>query len=115
MLFYEILEQFIGAEIELFENRTTGRLEIRPADIAIKKGTSGKYISDVGQDYVVIEFASMTGSHFDAYPFAQVTMRNWNDQLVVNTAKKQTVEEKDNRPLKSPPASSERSQKEEWF
>ncbi len=85
MQFYQILEQMIGAEVELFENRNTGRLEIRPSDAEAKSSSTGKYIGSVGEDYVVIEFRGLGNPHYDAYPFAQVTLRNWDDALLDST------------------------------
>ena len=37
MYLYEKLEELIGTEVELFENRNTGRLEIRPSEGEGKK------------------------------------------------------------------------------
>ncbi|MFO8009853.1 MAG: hypothetical protein R6U89_03470 [Dehalococcoidia bacterium] len=81
MHLYEVLQDMSGSEVELFENRNTGRLEIRPAAEGRKTSISGRYIGDVGEDYVVIEVKTVGGTHFDAYPFSQIVLRDWDDRL----------------------------------
>ncbi len=88
MFFYEKLEDLIGAEVELFENRNTGKLEIRPAEFEGKKAPTDSFISDVGQDYVTIEIRGVGKPYFDAYPFTQVTLRGWDDRLLAGKSKK---------------------------
>ena len=82
MQFYQLLEKLIGTEVELFENRNTGRLEIRPTSNDERAGSSGRFIYGVGEDYVTIEFRAVGVPHYDAYPFAQVTLRGWDSIIL---------------------------------
>ena len=89
MYFYEKLQDLIGIEVELFENRNTGRLEIRPADIDAKKSGTGRFIGDVGEDCITIEVRGVGRPYYDVYPFAQVTLRGWDSRVVSGAGKKQ--------------------------
>lgn|GEM_PF-3086633 len=110
MYLYEKLEELIGTEVELFENRNTGRLEIRPSEGEGKKSVSGRYISDVGEDYILVEVRGVGRPHFDAYPLAQIALRDWDDRFVGKGSR--------NRPAKEGPgraSSPNRPDNDEWL
>ena len=114
MYLFEKLEELVGSEVELFENRNTGRLEIRPMTQGSKKSLTGRYIGYVGQDYIVLEFKGVGGAHYDAYHFSQIVMRDWDGRLATSKHAKKDSRQGDSG-SSTPPQSSRRSHDQEWL
>lgn len=104
MYLYEKLQQLIGTEVELFENRNTGRLEIRPADSDARRGSTGRFIGDAGEDNVTIEIRGVGRPYYDIYPFSQITFRGWDSRVLseATPARKQSGPSSGGKPSASP-------------
>jgi len=111
---YEKLQELIGAEVELFENRNTGRMEIRPMTQGSKKSLTGRYIGGAGQDYIVLEFKGVGGAHYDAYHLSQIVLRDWDGRLAAGKDAKRGVRTGEaGGPAPSSPSA--RSRDQEWL
>ena len=115
MYLFEKLEELIGTEVDLFENRNTGRLELRPITQGSKSSITGRYIGGVGQDYVVIEYKGVGGAHYDAYPFSQIALRDWDGRLTAGKDSQKSSPRSEEPGGSASPQSSGRSRDNDWL